>query len=395
MPDFLNGLFFSEILADNAGGSAVDVNGQGGANKQDEFIEIQNNSDSAIDLSGYQIWSDQNGLLHTFGAGDEIAASGGTATVVGTYVNPPSDFYDASGNNNSASSSGGFLEDGEGNKFDTLYLVAPNGDYIQLSYGQNLQPPGGLPAGFPTGGTLQGAGETINSGAPNATSILRDADGALIEGTPTPGVPGPVCFVTGTMISTDQGDIAVQDLVPGMRIASRNQDYVTLRAVRKAPIGKGVLRWNPDVRPIVVPVGVLGNTAPLRLSPAHSVLFKGAEVEMLFFKSEVLVPARHLVGKLGVYEDTTDASVVYYHLLFDEHEVILSDGCWSESLFLGAAAHAAIAAASGWRTEIDLDLDEMEHRQTACMVLKGYESALLLNALGAPLNEPCADKSIA
>lgn len=388
MPDFLNGIFFSEILADNAGGGAVNVNGQGGANKQDEFIELQNNSGSAIDLEGYQVWSDRHGLLHTFGAGDEIAASGGTATIVGTYTNPPDGFYGANGNNNSASSNGGFLEDGEGNKFDTLYLVAPDGNYIQLTYGQNLQPPGGLPAGFPTGGTLQGTGESLNSGAPNATSILRDVDGSLIEGTPTPGTPGPVCFVSGTRITTDQGDVLVEDLVPGMRVLSRSNGFVTLRAVRKAPIGKGVLRWHPDVRPIIVPAGALKNAGPLRLSPAHCVLFDGAAVEMLFFTSDVLVPARHLVGAFGILEDVREAPVTYFHLLFDNHEIILSEGCWSESLFLGQAAHAAIAAATGWQTEADVDLDQMTHAHTACMVLKAYESASLLNALAGVDSAP-------
>lgn len=389
MPDFLNGLFFSEILADNAGGGAVDVNMSGGANKLDEYVEIQNNSNGVIDLSGYQVWSDRNGLLHTFGSGDEIT-SGGTAVVVGAYTSPPSGFYGANGNNNDASSNGGFLEDGEGNKYDTIYLVAPNGDYIQLSYGQNLQPPGGLPTGFPTGGTLQGTGESLNSGAPNATSILRDADGNLIEGPPTPGGPGPVCFVSGTLITTDQGGIAVEDLVPGAGVLNRDNEYVTLRAIRKAPIGKAILRWNPDVRPIVVPAGSLGNGSALRLSPAHSLLFSGPEVEMLFATFEVLVPARHLVGHAGIYVDTADIPVAYFHLLFDEHQIIQSNGCWSESLFLGDAAHAAIATASGWRAEAGVDLDQMAHRSTARMVLKRHESASLMSALDIL---PLADRS--
>lgn len=380
MPDFLNGLFFSEILADNAGGSAVNVNGQGGANKQDEFVEIQNSSGGPIDLNGYQIWSDKHGLLHSFGAGDEISA-GGTATVVGSYTNPPAGFYGANGNNNAASSNGGFLEDGEGNKFDTLYLVAPDGNYIQLTYGQNPQAPGGLPAGFPTGGTLQGTGEVISSGAPNGASVLRDANGDLVEGTPLPGTPGPVCFVSGTMIATVRGDMPVDALAPGARILSCDHGYVTLRAIRKAPISKTVLRWNPSARAIVFPPGVLGNSETLRLSPAHRVLVSGASIEVLFGTPTVLAAARQLVGHAGIHVDESDRHVTYFHLLFDHHEVIRSNGCWSESLFLGGTTHAAIATSAGWHVEPGLDLEQMAHHQTARLTLKGFEASLIVGEL--------------
>lgn len=380
MPDFLNGLFFSEILADNAGRGAINVNGQNGINKQDEFIEIQNSSGAAIELNGYQLWSDRNGLLHSFGAGDQIE-SGGTATVVGSFNNPPAGFFGANGNNNSASSNGGFLEDGEGNKNDTIYLVAPDGDYIQLSYGQNLQNPGGLPAGFPTGGSLQGDGETISSGAPNATSILRDENGELTEGVPTPGVPGAICFVSGTMITTHQGDMRVDDITPSLRVLSKDHGYVTLRAIRKSSIGRAVLRWNPDARPVVVPVGPLGNSMALRVTPAHRVLISGPVVELLFATPEVLVPARHLADNTDAFIDMSDTSITFFHLLFDRHEVVKSNGCWTESLFLGDLASETTTATTGWQTETGIDLDQLIHYHTARHVLKAFESKLLFDAL--------------
>lgn len=378
MPDFLNGLFFSEILADNAGGGAVNVNGQGRANKQDEFVEIQNSTGTTISLDGYQLWSDRNGLLHTFAAADQIAA-GGTATVVGTYNNPPDGFYGANGNNNSASSNGGFLEDGEGNKDDTIYLVAPDGNYIQLSYGQSAQAPDDLPAGFPTGGALQGSGELLDSTAPNATSILRDADGELVEGTPTPGTSGPICFASGTKITTSRGDVAVEDMTPGDHVLSKDNGLMTLRAIGRVRIGRQILRWNPDIRSVVVPTGVLDNQKPLRLSPAHRVFMEGASAESLFGTSEVLIPAGRLVGYAGIHVDMSDRPVTYFHLLFDTHEIIQSDGCWSESLFLGDTAHAAIASAIRWQIEDQFDLDKITHHQTVRPVLKGYEVALLMS----------------
>ncbi|MEM8694197.1 MAG: Hint domain-containing protein [Pseudomonadota bacterium] len=388
MADKLNGILISEILADNAGGGATDVNAVGGANKQDEFVELQNSTNQDISLSGYQIWSQENGLLHTFGATDSIPA-GGTATVIGTYTgaldNPadPPNFFGANGNNDAAQGNGGFLEDGEGNKDDTIYLVAPDGNYIRLTYGTapsgELPPaPATLPAGFPGGGTLQGEGEAINSSAPNGTAFIRDDNGDFVEGDPTPGEPGVPCFAKGTLITTEHGKVPVEDLMPGMRVLSRDRGYVTLRAMRAAEINRAVLRWNPELRPVRVLTGVLGNTRPMTLSPAHRVLVHGAYVELICGKTEAFVPVHHLLSQPGIERVPANRAVTYYHLLFDNHEVICSEGVWTESLYMGDLAHAAIRAVQDWEVAEGFDLAAVRHDRTARLVLKRYEAAVLL-----------------
>ncbi|WP_162798306.1 lamin tail domain-containing protein [Sulfitobacter sp. SK011] len=85
MADRLNDLIISEVLADNAGGAAIDTDGDGNTNKSDEFIELQNTSGSVLSLDGYEVWSQKNGLLYSFGATDTIAAHG-TATIVGVRL---------------------------------------------------------------------------------------------------------------------------------------------------------------------------------------------------------------------------------------------------------------------------------------------------------------------
>jgi hypothetical protein len=386
MADLLNGILISEVLADNAGGGATDVNLDGTTNKQDEFIEFQNATNADIDLEGYQVWSQEHGLLHTFGTGDTILA-GETATVVGTYNNPPTGFYGANGNNNSAQGNGGFLEDGEGQKNDTLYLVDPDGNYIRLSYGANLNIPTSLPAGFPTGGSLQGGGESISSGAPNGTSFIRDQDGEFIENPddPNPGDPGVPCFTAGTLITTDQGDIAVEDLTPGMRVLSRDHGYVPLRAARAATIRKTVLRWNPSLCPVSIPAGVLGNTHTLTLSPAHRILVEGADVELVSGAAEALVPVHYFVGQAGIARLPTDRLVTYFHLLFDDHEVICSNGVWTESLFMGDLAHAAVRTVEDWKIAEGFDLASAKHSATARTVLRGFEAKVLIDC-----GLPCA-----
>lgn len=55
----------------------------------------------------------------------------------------------------------------------------------------------------------------------------------------------------------------------------------------------------------------------------------------MFGTDEISVPAKKLLGYPGVETIEDDQPVTYYHLLFDQHELLCSSGMWSESLYLG------------------------------------------------------------
>jgi hypothetical protein len=57
---------------------------------------------------------------------------------------------------------------------------------------------------------------------------------------------------------------------------------------------------------------------------------EGPRAEMLFGEPEVLVAAIHLVGRCGIRQELS-LGVDYIHLMFDAHEILCSDGIWSES----------------------------------------------------------------
>lgn len=66
------------------------------------------------------------------------------------------------------------------------------------------------------------------------------------------------------------------------------------------------------------------------LSPNHRVLVASDKAQLFFEEREVLVAAKHLVGKDGIHQ--VDAmGTTYLHFMFDHHEVVLSDGAWTES----------------------------------------------------------------
>ena len=58
----------------------------------------------------------------------------------------------------------------------------------------------------------------------------------------------------------------------------------------------------------------------------------------MFHKTDVLVASIRLTSLPGIYVDTAIKNIEYFHLLFDNHEVIYADGAATESLFLGVEA---------------------------------------------------------
>ena len=59
-------------------------------------------------------------------------------------------------------------------------------------------------------------------------------------------------------------------------------------------------------------------------------LISSAAAELYFGSPEVLVPARSLTFMDGVEVAKVD-DVTYIHIMFDSHQLVLSDGAWSES----------------------------------------------------------------
>ena len=377
-----SGLFISEVLADNAGGSAIDTDGDGQANKADEYVEIQNTTNATLSLDGYEIWSEKEGLLYAFGPGDTIAP-GGTATVLGEYTGTPAPgFYDAGGPPNT-----NFLPDGQGSLWDNIYLVDTNtGEYVVLGYGLPPRAPN-PPSGF-TGTTQVGAGESINSGAPNGRSIARDADGTLIETEPTPGVPDFVCFVPGTLIDTQLGPRMVEDLRPGDLVDTLDHGPQPLLAIRRLSFSARAVRLDPGL----LPVRLNGEgREPLVLSPAHRVLVGGSQADLLFGSAEVLAPA-HLLAEGRV---PVTGIARYYHLLFARHEVIFANGWAVESLFSREAGNTNGAnGPNDWLVADGVDLAGIHHAATARPVLKRHETTLWSGREFVPQGRDAAEFSL-
>ncbi|PTX55831.1 Ca2+-binding RTX toxin-like protein [Litoreibacter ponti] len=191
------------------------------------------------------------------------------------------------------------------------------------------------------------------------------------------------CFTTGTMIATPRGEVPIEALREGDRVITRDNGMQEIRWIGRKEVGRTALRAAPHLRPVLVRAGSLGHGLPERdllLSPNHRVLLMNERVDMLFDEREVLSSAKHLCTREGV--DVVDASgVVYWHILFDSHEVILSNGAWTESFQPGDYALKGIGHAQ--RREIFELFPDLSDRAgqaafgAARLTLKAHEAALL------------------
>lgn len=146
------------------------------------------------------------------------------------------------------------------------------------------------------------------------------------------------CFTEGTLIDVPGGQVAVERLVPGDPVLTRDHGAQVLRWV-----GRVVRAAQGVDAPVEIAAGTLGDHAAVRLSPNHRVLVAGARAELLFGEPEVLVKAKHLVDDHAV-RVVEGGEVTYLHLLFDRHEVVTANGLPCESYFPGDCTMKAFDA---------------------------------------------------
>jgi hypothetical protein len=250
------------------GGGVVSLSGIGAV---DDGAIVQTTGTGAIDgsLSG-------SGAL-SIGAGDRLAVG------------------DATGFTGTVSMAGGTLD---------LTKVA-GGSSASLSY---------------TGSSLVvGGTQTLDVGAGLSLSrfhVAADAGtGTLVMETP--------CYVAGTRIATEHGEVPVETLRPG--------DSVRTAEGRVAPV-----RWTGqmlvDLRQHPAPQ----SAAPVRIRagafapglPRRDLLVSG---DHALFIDDALIPARKLINGATIRQDMTFATVTYVHVELDRHDLLLAEGLPAES----------------------------------------------------------------
>lgn len=157
------------------------------------------------------------------------------------------------------------------------------------------------------------------------------------------------CFVRGTLIETEYGSIPVEDLCEGMKIWTRDNGLQAIRWIGSRHLGNEVLSAAESIRPIRIRAGALGVNMPshdLFVSPQHRILIRSKIALKMFGAEEILVAAKQLLQIEGIDIVHEAREVEYFHFLFDQHEIVLSNGAETESLYTGPEALKSLGAAA-------------------------------------------------
>ena len=252
-----------------------------------------------------------------FGGGPLDATSDGVATIIDDDANldaadtsPPGQF------NIGGTDYGNLAFDGE------IYTGVANGQPIEFIY---------LTTGAGEHRIVLTSGDIDLSSGPVTIDPITGP--VAFTSTPYEGLNGFVCFGSGTLIETAAGLVPVEHLRVGDAVQTRDNGMQAIRWVGKRHLGKADLARSPHLQPVCIPAGAFGEGVPERsliVSPEHRVLQAGQTVSLLFGVTEVFVSANNLVRACRA-SVTAVPGVEYVHILFDRHEVVRSNGAWTES----------------------------------------------------------------
>ncbi|MBB1490541.1 Hint domain-containing protein [Paracoccus sp. MC1854] len=173
------------------------------------------------------------------------------------------------------------------------------------------------------------------------TLSIRNNNTAVAGDSLTNDSVAVLCFGADALIDTPEGRVPAGDLQVGMLVTTRDAGPQPIRWIGHRHLTEAELEAAPNLRPIRIRAGALGRNTPaadLVVSPQHRVLVRSKLAQRLFGAPEVLVAAKQLllVDGIDVAEDLK--GVDYVHFLFDDHQVVWSNGAETESLHPGRNA---------------------------------------------------------
>ncbi|MBK1634392.1 hypothetical protein CKO19_01410 [Rhodovulum adriaticum] len=192
------------------------------------------------------------------------------------------------------------------------------------------------------------------------------------------------CFTPGTLIATPRGERPVEELREGDKVITRDNGIQEIRWIGSTPVPTDRLARDTHLAPVLIRAGALGNGLPERdmlVSPQHRVLIASDRAALYFEEREVLVAAKHLTDDGGI-RVVRPEGLTYLHFMFDQHEVVLSNGAWTESFqpgdyTLGGMGDAQRSEIYELFPELRTDVGRRDY-VAARKTLKKHE-ALLLN----------------
>jgi autotransporter-associated beta strand protein len=171
--------------------------------------------------------------------------------------------------------------------------------------------------------------------------LLSVTQGGQTANNANTSVDQVACYCRGTLMLTDHGEVAVEDLRIGDRLVTLSGVARPIRWIGRRGYAGRFAAANPDVLPVLIRAGALDQDVPRRdlyVSPLHAM-----------FLDSVLIPAMALVNDRSIVRVASVEQVEYFHLELDSHDVLLAEGAPAES-FVDDESRGMFHNAAEYRT---------------------------------------------
>ena len=131
------------------------------------------------------------------------------------------------------------------------------------------------------------------------------------------------CFLTGTRILTNKGEIAVEKLKIGDLVQTAEGKLEPIKWVGRQTFNQDEIKNPLRAYPILIKAGALGNNLPTRnlyVSPDHSMFVDG-----------LLINAGALVNDISIIKTEPTETFTYYHVELENHSLLIAEGTAAES----------------------------------------------------------------
>lgn len=247
-----------------------------------------------LSLTGIEIWSAEEGLIHQFGTQDHI-----TPPALGLCARDtldPQDYFRAG------------LRLGA----DTLWLR-------DVTTGQQLS----------LADRKVSTDQTFLQGPPPALALLRDHITRSLLSMPTAHCTG---IAGGTSIMTPQGYADVEQMRPGQHVLTKDAGTRVILGIARCEMSRLTQLSLPQFAPIYFPPSSVGVQNETCLAPDHPVCVSGPAVYYEFGEQEVYLHAKEYISQARSYQQSTPADLTYYHVVLDQPAIMRTEAHWIDSL---------------------------------------------------------------